>query len=46
MLALFCITWGAPGWLLLGGVFVVTGLVMPAVARAAERSRPYVPRPG
>ncbi|MEH0842228.1 MFS transporter [Micromonospora sp. CPCC 205711] len=43
VLALCCLTWGAPGWLLLGGVFVAVGLVMPAVVRAAERRRPYAP---
>lgn len=37
VLALFCLTWGVPGWLLLGGVFVAVGLVMPAVVRWAER---------
>lgn len=45
VLALFCITWGAPGWWLLGGVFVAVGLVMPAVVRWAERTRPSVEQP-
>ncbi|WP_281933484.1 MFS transporter [Micromonospora sp. AKA38] len=40
VLALCCITWGAPGWLLLGGVFLVVGLVTPEVVRRAERNRP------
>ncbi|MEU7574671.1 MFS transporter [Micromonospora sp. NPDC049240] len=40
VLALCCITWGAPGWLLLGGVFLVMGLVTPEVVRRAERNRP------
>ncbi|MFI2708900.1 MFS transporter [Micromonospora sp. NPDC018662] len=40
VLALFCITWGAPGWLLLGGVFLVAGVVTPGVVRWAERNRP------
>ncbi|MFG1675116.1 MFS transporter [Micromonospora sp. NPDC049282] len=40
VLALFCITWGVPGWLLLGGVFLGVGLVTPGVVRWAERNRP------
>jgi hypothetical protein len=40
LLALLCITWGTPGWLLLGGVFVAVGLAMPAVVRWAQRTRP------
>lgn len=40
VLALCCITWGAPGWLLLGGVFLVVGQVTPEVVRRAERNRP------
>ncbi|WP_245718698.1 MFS transporter [Micromonospora rhizosphaerae] len=45
VLALFCITWGVPGWLLLGGVFVVAGLVTPYFVRWAERTRPYAEQP-
>lgn len=40
LLALLCITWGTPGWLVLGGVFVAIGLVMPSVIRWADRTRP------
>ena len=40
VLALCCITWGAPGWLLLGGVFLVVGLATPEVVRRAQRNRP------
>lgn len=40
VLAVCCITWGVPGWLLLGGVFVVVGLVMPVVVRFAARIEP------
>ncbi|WP_231929563.1 MFS transporter [Micromonospora inositola] len=40
VLALFCVTWGVPGWLLLGGIFVAVGLVMPTVVRFAERTGP------
>ncbi|MCX5401987.1 MFS transporter [Streptomyces sp. NBC_00102] len=39
VLALFCITWGVPGWLALGGVFVLAGLAMPSAVRWAEQSR-------
>ncbi len=39
-LGLLCITWGAPGWLVLGGVFVMIGVAMPYVGRWAERTRP------
>ncbi|KUJ54610.1 MFS transporter [Streptomyces albus subsp. albus] len=39
ILALFCITGGGPGWLALGGVFVLTGLAMPYAVRWAERTR-------
>ncbi|MFD6661657.1 MFS transporter [Micromonospora chalcea] len=40
VLSLLCITWGAPGWLLMGAVFVAVGLVAPAVVRWGERTRP------
>ncbi|MCZ7440397.1 MFS transporter [Micromonospora sp. WMMC241] len=40
VLALCCLTWGVPGWLLLGGVFLAVGLVTPHVVRWAERNRP------
>ncbi|TGA95848.1 MFS transporter, partial [Streptomyces palmae] len=36
ILALFCISWEAPGWLALGGVFVLAGLAMPYAVRWAE----------
>lgn len=39
VLALFCITWNIPGWLALGGVFVLAGLAMPYAVRWAEQSR-------
>lgn len=45
VLALFCITWGAPGWLLLGGAFVVVGLITPIVVRWAERTRSQMEQP-
>ncbi|MCP2324000.1 multisubunit Na+/H+ antiporter MnhC subunit [Hamadaea flava] len=40
VVAVLCLTWGAPGWLLLGGVFVLVGLSMPAVVRWTERHSP------
>ena len=40
LLALLCITWGAPGWLVMGGIFVVVGLTIPYAVRWAERTRP------
>lgn len=40
VLGLLCITWGTPGWLVMGCVFVAASLVLPPVVRWAERSRP------
>ncbi|MFB7265845.1 MFS transporter [Streptomyces nojiriensis] len=39
LLGLLCITWGAPGWLLMGGIFVVSGFAVPYVIQWAGRSR-------
>ncbi|WP_035803892.1 hypothetical protein [Kitasatospora mediocidica] len=39
LLGLLCLGWGAPGWLVMGGVFVVAGLAMPVVTRWAGQSR-------
>jgi MFS family permease len=33
------VNWGAPGWLVLGGVFLVAGLLMGPAVRWAERTR-------
>ncbi|WP_371409169.1 MFS transporter [Micromonospora zamorensis] len=41
LLGLLCIAWGAPGWLLMGGIFVAVGLAAPAVVRWGERTRPH-----
>ncbi|MEV0456272.1 MFS transporter [Catellatospora methionotrophica] len=41
VLGLLCVTWGAPGWLLMGAVFGVVGLLSPLVVRWAERTRRY-----
>ncbi|GAA4562373.1 MFS transporter [Micromonospora coerulea] len=35
--------WGVPGWLLLGGLFLLLGLLMPPVVGWARRSRPAEP---
>jgi MFS family permease len=40
VLGLLCITWGAPGWWLMGGVFVAIGLAMLYVVQWADRTRP------
>jgi MFS family permease len=45
-LALLLVDWGVPGWLLLGGVFLVGGLVMRPAVRWAERSRTAFPVDG
>ncbi|MET8310225.1 MFS transporter [Micromonospora sp. NPDC005173] len=39
ILGLLCVAWGAPGWLLMGGIFVAVGLAAPAVVRWGERTR-------
>ncbi|GAB4059889.1 MFS transporter [Catellatospora paridis] len=39
VLGLLCITWGTPGWLLMGGVFVAVGLLAPRIVRWAEHTR-------
>ncbi|MFF5405564.1 MFS transporter [Streptomyces misionensis] len=37
LLGFLCITWGAPGWFLMGGVFVAVGQLIPCVVRWAEK---------
>ncbi|MFJ5234452.1 MFS transporter [Kitasatospora sp. NPDC088391] len=39
LLGLLCLGWGAPGWLVVGGLFVAAGAAMPFVVRWAGRSR-------
>ncbi|MDX6347368.1 MAG: hypothetical protein QOF84_2158 [Streptomyces sp.] len=38
LLTALVVTWGVPGWLLLGGLFLVAGAAMGPAARWAERS--------
>lgn len=40
LLSLLCLGWGAPGWITVGGVFLLVGLGMPRVVRWAQRSTP------
>ncbi|MCW3813499.1 MFS transporter [Micromonospora sp. DR5-3] len=37
--------WGAPGWLLLGGLFLLLGVLVPPVVAWAGRTRPAEPAP-
>lgn len=39
LLAMVCIGWGAVGWLGMGGIFVVVGLLMPHVVSWSDRTR-------
>lgn len=39
LLGLLCLNRGAPGWLVMGGLFVAAGLAMPFVVRWAGHSR-------
>ncbi|MBF6302611.1 MFS transporter [Nocardia amamiensis] len=41
LLITLCIGWGVPGWWIVGAVFALAGLVVPAIVRWAERHRPY-----
>ncbi|WP_095937984.1 MFS transporter [Streptomyces sp. Tue6028] len=49
LLIALCITWGRPGWYVVGALFTVTGLVAPVVVRralrAGAREPEGVPRP-
>ncbi|WP_030680051.1 MFS transporter [Streptomyces sp. NRRL B-1347] len=40
LVTLACLTWGRPGWILLGALLTLAGLATPAVAAWAERTRP------
>ncbi|MFG3406206.1 MFS transporter [Streptomyces sp. NPDC048142] len=43
LLTALIISWGVPGWLLLGALFLAAGLGMGPAVRWAERSRPGAP---
>ena len=40
LLGLLCVAWGAPGWFVMGGVFLIAGAVMPSVIRLGRMSEP------
>lgn len=44
VLGALCIVWGAPGWILMGLVFVLTGTAFPRVIAWAERNAGQAPR--
>lgn len=44
LLTALLITWGTPGWLVLGAVFLAAGAAMAPAVRWAERSRVTTPR--
>ena len=39
LLTVLCISWGAPGWLVVGAMFAIAGVVMPSAVRWAEATR-------
>ncbi len=43
LLTALLVTWGVPGWLVLGGLFVTASYAMGPAVRWAERSRPTTP---
>ncbi|WP_406194498.1 MFS transporter [Kitasatospora sp. NBC_01560] len=45
LLTTLLLDWGAPGWLLLGGLFLAAGFAMGPVVRWAERNRPAAVAP-
>ncbi|MFJ5925672.1 MFS transporter [Kitasatospora sp. NPDC092948] len=45
LLISLCITWGRPGWYVVGALFALTGLTAPLAVRWAERHRPHTARP-
>ncbi|MFD8493644.1 MFS transporter [Amycolatopsis sp. NPDC059657] len=45
LLVTLIVEWGAPGWILLGVVFLASGLATGPAVRWAERTRPVTPRP-
>jgi Major Facilitator Superfamily len=45
LLITLCVGWGVPGWWVVGAMFALTGLVVPAATRWAERTRPATTQP-
>lgn len=43
LLTALIVSWGVPGWLLLGALFLAAGVAMGPAVRWAERSRPAAP---
>jgi MFS family permease len=41
LLITLCIEWGTPGWWVVGAMFAMTGLAVPAATRWAERTRNF-----
>lgn len=39
LLTVLCISWGAPGWLVVGAMFAIAGVVIPSAVRWAEATR-------
>lgn len=42
LLIALCVTWGRPGWYVVGALFALTGLVVPFAVRWAERAQSVV----
>ena len=45
VLTTLCIDWGRPGWFAVGAILALTGLIVPAGVRWAERTRPVSAEP-
>ena len=45
VLAFFCITLGIAGWVILGSIFLILGIVSGPVVRWAEKNRNYIEQP-
>ncbi|MEU3426736.1 MFS transporter [Streptomyces gardneri] len=45
LLIALCITWGRPGWFVVGALFALAGLLTPLAVRRAEASRAPEPAP-
>ncbi|MFK0291927.1 MFS transporter [Streptomyces sp. NPDC090442] len=45
LLIALCITWGSPGWYVVGALFLLTGLAAPPAVRRAQRQQQRAARP-